>query len=127
MDDALVYYRGYYISYLLSASYGTMDQNGNVTLQPTWNLYASSENIGNFMAAVSDMLNAIINGGDVTDAMIAKAKEAMQVLTENELALFRVLAGAENYVAFMSYVLSDDMDPMLEKLDRIKVKYGLLQ
>ena len=119
MDDALVYYRGYYISYLLSASYGTMDQNGNVTLQPTWNLYASSENIGNFMAAVSDMLNAIINGGDVTDAMIAKAKEAMQVLTENELALFRVLAGAENYVAFMSHVLSDDMDPMLTKLDAI--------
>ena len=116
MDDALVYYRDYFITYLLNASLGVMDPNGNVTLQPTWNLYVKSEHISGFMADASDMLYAIVNGQTVTPEMIEKVKASIGSLTADEMALFRVLAGAENYVTFIEYVLSDTLDPMVAKL-----------
>ncbi len=118
MDDALVHYRSYFITYLVNASLGVMDNQGNVTLQPAWNLYVSS-NIDDFMAEISDMLYALINGEEITADMLAKAKTAMEKLTAEELSLFRVLAGAENYVDFMECMLSDDMAPMIEKLQVI--------
>lgn len=118
MDDALVYYRGYFITYLVNSSLGVMDDKGNVKLQPAWNLYVGS-NIDDFMSEISDMMYALINGESVTSEMLAKAKTAMEKLTAEELALFRVLAGAENYVDFMECILSDDMAPMIEKLQAI--------
>ena len=71
------------------------------------------------MAEISDIMYAIFNGETVTADMIEKAKTALATMTESELMLFRVMAGAENYVDFMGYVLSDDMAPMLEKLQVI--------
>lgn len=123
MDDALVYYRSYFINYLLSASYGTMDEKGNVTYYSTWNLYVSSSNISAFMAEISDMMYAIFNGETVTADVIEKAKIALATLTESELALFRVMAGAENYVDFMGYVLSGDMAAILEKMQVMVEKH----
>ena len=118
MDDALVYYRSYFINYLVNTSLGVMDEKGNVKRQPAWNLYVGS-NIDDFMAEISDMMYALINGEEITADMIAKAKTAMEKLTADELALFRVLAGTENYVDFMGCMLSDDVAPMIEKLQAI--------